>query len=79
MGKGYRFIALRYEKEPRPREAGEPNYDDQYGVYGQGTVWYSWTAPKTSFPISTSSPGRRDARTRHRGRIDPHGELGQPG
>ena len=30
------------------REAGEPNYDDQYGVYGQGTVWYSWTAPKTS-------------------------------
>jgi uncharacterized protein DUF11 len=30
------------------REPGEPNYDDQYGVYGQGTVWYSWTAPKTS-------------------------------
>ena len=30
------------------REAGERNYDDQYGVYGQGTVWYSWTAPKTS-------------------------------
>src|SRR2546423_9005738 len=30
------------------REAGEPNYDDLYGVYGQGTVWYSWTAPKTS-------------------------------
>jgi opacity protein-like surface antigen len=30
------------------REPGEPNYDDRYGVYGQGTVWYSWTAPKTS-------------------------------
>jgi opacity protein-like surface antigen len=30
------------------REPGEPNYDDQYGIYGQGTVWYSWTAPKTS-------------------------------
>jgi hypothetical protein len=30
------------------REPGEPNYDDQYGVYGQGTVWYAWTAPKTS-------------------------------
>jgi opacity protein-like surface antigen len=30
------------------REPGEPNYDDRYGVYGQGTVWYAWTAPKTS-------------------------------
>jgi opacity protein-like surface antigen len=30
------------------REPGEPNYDDRYQVYGTGTVWYSWTAPKTS-------------------------------
>ena len=30
------------------REAGERNYDDLDGVYGQGTVWYAWTAPKTS-------------------------------
>ncbi len=29
-GKAYRFIALRYEKEPRPREAGEP---EQYQLF----------------------------------------------
>ena len=29
-GKPYRFIALRYEKEPRPREAGEP---EQYQLF----------------------------------------------
>jgi hypothetical protein len=28
-------------------EPGEPNYENQ-SVYGKGTVWYSWTAPKTS-------------------------------
>jgi hypothetical protein len=28
------------------REAGEFNYD-QYGAHGPGTVWYSFTAPKT--------------------------------
>ena len=29
------------------KEAGEPNYEN-YGAYGEGTVWYSWTAPRTS-------------------------------
>jgi opacity protein-like surface antigen len=29
-------------------EPGEPDYENTYGVYGQGSVWYSWTAPKTS-------------------------------
>ncbi len=29
-GKPYRFIALRYEKQPRPREAGEP---EQYQLF----------------------------------------------
>ena len=29
-------------------EPGEPDYENKYGVYGQGSVWYSWTAPKTS-------------------------------
>ena len=29
-GNAYRFIALRYEKEPRPREAGEP---EQYQLF----------------------------------------------
>jgi hypothetical protein len=29
------------------REPGEFNYDTYEG-YGEGTVWYSWTAPKTS-------------------------------
>ena len=29
------------------REPGEPNYD-QYQAYGLGSVWYSWTAPKTT-------------------------------
>jgi hypothetical protein len=30
------------------REPGERNYDDLDGVYGKGTVWYSFTAPKTT-------------------------------
>jgi hypothetical protein len=29
------------------REPGEVNYD-QYQAYGLGSVWYSWTAPKTT-------------------------------
>ena len=30
------------------REAGEPTYENYGDNYGEGTVWYSWTAPKTS-------------------------------
>ena len=29
-------------------EPGEPDYENREQIYGQGSVWYSWTAPKTS-------------------------------
>ena len=29
-------------------EPGEPDYENREQIYGQGSVWYSWTAPNTS-------------------------------
>src|SRR5439155_13347835 len=36
------------------REAGEPNYERYGEIYGDGSVWYTWNAPRSSrFLVST--------------------------